>query len=100
MADAEGSPLLPPVSLSSPSGAINDRMALELEIPLRFLGPGDYAAEIYADGRGADSRPDEYDMRTFLVCAADTLHARLARAGGWVVSLKPVPPGSSLPRYR
>jgi alpha-glucosidase len=80
-------------------GCINARAAQELDVSLNFLPPGDYAAAICSDGRDADVEPGSYEIRQFRVSASDIVHARLARAGGFVMSLKPVPPGVSLPRY-
>jgi hypothetical protein len=57
-------------------------------------------AEIYSDGRDADARPESFEMTRFLVSSADRLHARVARAGGFVASMTPAPAHSSLPRYR
>lgn len=81
-------------------GAINARSALNLDIALGFLGAGDYVAEIISDGSNADAAPGQYDVADVRVTAKDTLHVRLARAGGVAVTLIPARPGTLLPRYR
>ena len=79
-------------------GCTGDRTARELDLPLRFLAEGAYTAEIIADGPDADVDPGHYEIRRCLVMAADTLHVRLARAGGCAINLKPVASGPATPR--
>ncbi len=80
-------------------GSMTDWTARELALPLDFLPPGDFAAEIYSDGPRAESVPSEAVFSSFLVSASDTLAVRLAPGGGQAVRLCPAAPGSTLPRY-
>ncbi len=67
-------------------GTMTDGSARDVAIPLRFLGPGAYTAEVYADSAGA---LDRVRRETRRVTAADTLRARLLPAGGHAVRLTP-----------
>ena len=57
-------------------------------MPLAFLGPGKYEADIYQDGPAADSRPAEVTILHKEVTAADTLTVRLAKGGGLAVRFR------------
>ena len=57
-------------------GAMGDRKPRELEIPLDFLGPGRFRAEVYRDDLNAAAR---LSRRTEEVAATDLLRARLHR---------------------
>jgi alpha-glucosidase len=63
--------------------------ARTLQIPLTFLGPGRYQAEIWADAYEAADYPDRVMKQTRTVTAADTLTANLAPGGGYIVRLRP-----------
>ncbi len=72
-------------------GAMNDRRRRSLDVPLRFLGPGRYRADIYADDlRGSARRLRRY---TEAVSARDTLKAELESAGGYLTRLTPLAAG-------
>lgn len=71
-------------------GSMAGTDARSLQIPLNFLGAGQYQAEIWADAYEAADFPDRLMKQTRTVTAADTLTANLAAAGGYVVRLKPV----------
>jgi len=71
-------------------GSMAGADARTLEIPLRFLGPGKYRAEIWADAYEAADYPDRLMKQTRTVTAGDTLTAHLAAAGGHIARLKPV----------
>lgn len=66
--------------------AMTNSDARRLEVPLGFLGPGRYIAEVFEDeldsGRGVTGR-------TVVVGARDTLQAELAAGGAWVARIKP-----------
>lgn len=72
-------------------GSMTDRNARRLEIPLSFLGPGRYVAEVYADSPEASLHPEKVDIQRRLVWASDTIVADLAPAGGHVARLFPAP---------
>ena len=58
----------------------------EVEVPLRFLGPGRFRAEIYRDDLDLASR---LSLHVQDVTGADVLSAGLAGAGGLVIRLSP-----------
>jgi alpha-glucosidase len=71
-------------------GAMNGRQSRAVEVPLRFLGPGRYRAEIYAD----EVQPENAQRlirRTEEVTASDVLKIQLAAAGGYLARLSPLP---------
>ena len=72
-------------------GAVGDRKSRSLDIPLSFLGQGQFIAKSYSDARDADEHPEKYDVTTRVVTSGDVLRARLARAGGLAVRLTPIP---------
>ena len=71
-------------------GSMAGTNARTLQIPLNFLGPGNYEAEIWADAYEAADYPDRLMKQTRTVTASDTLTANLAPAGGYIVRLTPV----------
>ncbi|HEY0777798.1 MAG TPA: glycoside hydrolase family 97 protein, partial [Gemmatirosa sp.] len=77
-------------------GTMTDGAARGVDVPLRFLGPGTYVADVYADSLGA--LPAARHER-FLVTATDVVRARLGPAGGHAMRLAPAAPGTALPRY-
>ncbi len=71
-------------------GSMTDWSARHLDIPLTFLGPGRYKAEIWMDGWEAADYPDRLIKAEKTVTAADVLTAEMASAGGQVVIIRPV----------
>jgi alpha-glucosidase len=67
-------------------GAMTDRNARDLEIPLAFLGTGRFRARMYQDDLEAKSRLAD---RTQDVGPGDVLRAPLAPAGGLLIHLSP-----------
>jgi alpha-glucosidase len=65
-------------------GAMTDRKARELEVPLGFLGAGRFRATIYRDDLGSKSRLAD---RIVDVGAGDVLRTPLAPAGGMLIHL-------------
>jgi alpha-glucosidase len=72
-------------------GAITDGRGRTLEIDLDFLGPGDFVAEIYADGPGAHwlDNPHPVEITNRTVSAASTLTLELAPGGGQAIRIRP-----------
>jgi glycosyl hydrolase family 97 len=68
-------------------GAMGGREPREVEIPLGFLGPGRFRADVYGDDPNAATR---LARRTEDVAAANSLRAPLAPAGGLLIRLSPV----------
>ena len=70
-------------------GSITDWDARELDVPLSFLGSGDYSAEIYADGPNAASQPTDSVVDERRVNARTVLKLKLAPDGGCAIWLRP-----------
>ena len=71
-------------------GGMTNWHAREIEIPLAFLGPGTYRAEIYADGDDAKINAESTEISAETVRASDRIMARMAPGGGIAVRLVPV----------
>jgi alpha-glucosidase len=69
-------------------GAMTDRKARELTIPLAFLGAGSFQAEVYRDD---PTSPPGMASENVKVESKDSLPARLAPAGGLLVHFSPIP---------
>ena len=67
-------------------GSMTDWDERELRIPLRFLGPGSYQAEVYADIQGD---PAGVRRQVLRVRSSDVVTARLASGGGHVMRIYP-----------
>ena len=70
-------------------GSMNGREPQAVEVPLRFLGPGRFGAEIYAD----ELQPENAQRlirRTEEVTASDVLKIQLVPAGGYLARLSPL----------
>ncbi len=67
-------------------GAMGGREPREVEVPLGFLGPGRFRAEIDRDDLGSPSR---LARRTENVVAGEVIRARLAPAGGLLIHISP-----------
>jgi len=65
--------------------------ARQLDIPLTFLGPGRYTAEVYSDADDAAQYPKNVSIRRQTVEATTSLKAKLAPGGGYAVRFVPVP---------
>jgi len=71
-------------------GGINDWTPRQVEIPLEFLGSGDYQAELYVDAPDAGENPTHLEMRQLTVDRAMRLRLWLAPGGGCALHLRPV----------
>jgi alpha-glucosidase len=65
-------------------GAMTDWTPRMLEVDLSFLEDGNYAAEIYQDGRNADQYASDYATDRQKVTALSKLLIRMAPGGGWI----------------
>jgi alpha-glucosidase len=65
-------------------GAMTDWTPRELDLDLSFLGDGDWAFEVFADGVNAERNAEDYRRTEGTVRAGTTMHAALAPGGGWV----------------
>ncbi|MYC82819.1 MAG: glycoside hydrolase family 97 protein [Acidobacteria bacterium] len=70
-------------------GSMTDWDGRELSIPMRFLGPGLYRAEVYADVEGDPAGVRRYQLR---VRSSDAVTARLEPGGGHVMRICPEKP--------
>ncbi len=70
-------------------GSVTDGQARDLDLPLDFLGEGNYMAIIYEDGPDADYRTNPYPMtiRRLDVDQSQTLHLHLAPGGGAAIQI-------------
>lgn len=69
-------------------GSMSNWQPRRLEIPLTFLGPGHFLAEIYADSPDSDRFPKKILKQKKRVSAATVLKAQLAPGGGYAVRLQ------------
>ena len=72
-------------------GGITDENAREVDVKLDFLTPGvSYEATVYADGPDADyeTAPQSYTITKETVNSDSVLHMRMARSGGFAISLR------------
>ena len=70
-------------------GAMTNGDTRDLDIPLGFLGSGEYEAQIFADGADADKVATSLSISTRRVRATDKLSIHLAPGGGLAVILTP-----------
>ena len=74
-------------------GGICGEDASEVSVPLDFLTPGvDYEAILYADAPEADyeTAPQAYTITKSTLTSGDTFKVRMARSGGFALSLRSV----------
>ena len=79
-------------------GGITDENARTAEFRLDFLDPSKkYVATLYADGKDADyqNNPTDYRFKKGIVTAKSKLSVRLARSGGFALSLVEATPENS-----
>ena len=66
-------------------GSITNWTARDLAVPLTFLGPGQFEAEIYADASDASTQPTHVIVSRKTVRSTDTLTLHLAPGGGTAI---------------
>lgn len=69
-------------------GAITGTVGREIDVPLEFLGRGNFSAEIYTDAPDAAANPKHTVTEKRQVDAATTLHLKLAASGGAAIRLQ------------
>ena len=67
-------------------GAMTDRQARRLRVPLGFLGPGRFQAELYRDDATAKAG---FAVETKDVRRGDVVDVNLAPAGGLLIRISP-----------
>jgi alpha-glucosidase len=70
-------------------GSITNWTSRDLKIPLDFLSPGDYEAEIYSDTPETVKDPNVVSLSKSIVSSKDIIKANLVTGGGHVIHLKP-----------
>jgi alpha-glucosidase len=70
-------------------GSIAGWHGADLEIPLSFLGPGQYAAEIYSDAPDATENPTHTVLERRTVSQSIVLKAKLVSGGGQAIRIRP-----------
>lgn len=70
-------------------GSINNSKARTVSIPLNFLPPGTYHAEIYSDAPDVGDDPNHLVKQTADLRSSDSLTMQLAAGGGQVIILRP-----------
>lgn len=70
-------------------GSITDWDSHDLDIPLEFLGPGNWTAEIYSDAPDADTTPKHTVIERKRVTATEKLKLTLAPGGGAAIHFIP-----------
>jgi alpha-glucosidase len=69
-------------------GTINNSQARKLNIPLDFLGDGEYWMDIYTDANDADVNPNHLIKQTRTVTKKDRIDVSLAAGGGAVMRIR------------
>lgn len=72
------------------AGSMTNLSSRELAIPLAFLGPGKYTAEIYADASDSAEYPKNVSVLKKIVERNTKLNVKLAPGGGYAVRFVPV----------
>jgi alpha-glucosidase len=70
-------------------GTINGGHANQIDVPLEFLGKGEFVAEIYSDAPDAASNPRHTVKEEKRVNSATTLHVNLVPGGGQALRIRP-----------
>lgn len=70
-------------------GSMTGWQARQIEVPLDFLGRGDYEAQIYADAVDADHFPKNVAIRKAIVRRTTKLQIKLAPGGGYAARFVP-----------
>jgi alpha-glucosidase len=65
--------------------------ARQLDVPLDFLGTGNYTAEVYSDADDAAEHPQNVRVERKNVTRGTRLQAKLAPGGGYAVRFVPAP---------
>jgi alpha-glucosidase len=70
-------------------GSITNCDPREMDIPLAFLGSGQYTAEIYSDGPEAAAQPKESVLEKWTADAHTVLKLKLSPGGGTAIRMVP-----------
>jgi alpha-glucosidase len=70
-------------------GSITNWSPRDVAVPLTFLGPGKFTAEIYQDAADAELQPQHVTIERKPVRQGDTLNLHLAPGGGCAIRFVP-----------
>ena len=70
-------------------GSITGWHAKDVDVPLEFLGRGDFIAEIYSDAPDAETNPKHTIIEQKRVNATTLLHVKMAPGGGQAIHIRP-----------
>lgn len=83
-------------------GCMTNSRARTVRVPLSFLGPGEWRADVFADGARAAEVPDQIRRERLAVRANNTLAVTMAPGGGYAARFRPQdapPPSGQLVRH-
>ena len=63
--------------------AMNGSQSLSMQVPLRFLGPGEWSLQSYSDAPESENDPMQVNEQKQVVTSASMLQMDLAPAGGF-----------------
>ncbi|MDB6127608.1 MAG: hypothetical protein JWM35_1504, partial [Verrucomicrobia bacterium] len=78
-------------------GALTDRNAREIPVKLDFLGAGRWKLRLWQDAADSGVNAEHLEISEREVTAADSLHLRLAPAGGAVAQFEPLADNAEVP---
>jgi alpha-glucosidase len=70
-------------------GSITGWHPKEVDLPLEFLGRGEFTADIYSDAADADTNPKHTTIEQKRVNAATLLRVKMAPGGGHAIHIRP-----------
>ncbi len=70
-------------------GGMSAKQTRDLELPLSFLGKGNFTAQIWKDAPDAESDPNHLTTETLKVNKSETLKIHVALDGGFVAQIRP-----------
>jgi alpha-glucosidase len=70
-------------------GSITGWRTSEFDIPLEFLGPGEFLAEMYSDAPDSEANPKHTVREERRVSASTTLHVKMVSGGGQAIRIYP-----------
>ena len=71
-------------------GSMTDSTARKLEVPLNFLGKGEYKVHIYSDSPESEDAPDWVREETRQTSASETLTLPMVSGGGYAAWFEPI----------
>ncbi len=69
-------------------GTINNHQSRQLNIPLSFLGEGNFTATIFTDADDVATDPNHLKKETKQVTSKDVLHINIAAGGGIAIQIR------------